>query len=313
MTRLLISTKPHLLMSPCQNRLIWSMWLLLINPSSGNGRGRKIGNLVKEELQRLGLAFLDVSGDSSIECQDNLKSVLASNENLEGLFLVGGDGTINIAAQELVGSGIGLALIPAGTGNDFARTLNLRSKRPGELIRYYLSNEPALVDVGKVNDRYFVNVLSTGFDSMVNERANAMRRIKGRAKYNISILLVLSTFKPRNYRFLIDSRVFQSKAMLIAVSNGISYGGGMKVTPDAKINDGLFDILILTPISRFEFLRVFPKVFSGRHTTHPAVQIFRGKNVEIDCDAVAYADGERVGPLPIKASAIEGGLLTWRM
>jgi len=289
------------------------MWLLLINPKSGNGRGDKVGKLVKQELNALGIQYLDVSADSAQESQKNLKSKLKENQRFEGLFLIGGDGTVNLAVQELVGSGLGIALIPAGTGNDFARTLNLKLKNPEQLISHYLSSRPSLIDVGKVGEKYFVDVLSTGFDSMVNERANAMKRIKGRAKYNISILLVLSTFKPKSYRFSIDGFSFESKAMLIAVSNGICYGGGMKVTPDAKIDDGLFDILILSPVSKFEFLKVFPKVFSGKHTTHPAVKILRGRSVEIDSDAVAYADGERVGPLPVKARVIERGLLTWRM
>jgi diacylglycerol kinase (ATP) len=289
------------------------MWLLLINPNSGNGRGEKVGRIVKEELEALGIQCIDISAKSAKQCQENLKNALTSSQSYEGLFLVGGDGTLNIAIQDLVNTGLGVALIPAGTGNDFARTLNLNLKDPKQLISYYLSNKPALVDVGKVGERYFVDVLSTGFDSMVNERANAMRRIKGRAKYNLSILLVLSTFKPKNYEFSIDGVSFESRAMLIAVSNGISYGGGMKVTPDAKLDDGLFDILILTPVSRFEFLRVFPKVFSGKHITHPAVKISRGKSVEINSDAVAYADGERIGSLPIKASVVERGLLTWRM
>ena len=289
------------------------MWLLLINPNSGNGRGEKVGRIVKEELSALEIQYIDISANSAIQCQENLKNKLTSSQSFEGLFLVGGDGTLNIAIQEIVNTGLGVALIPAGTGNDFARTLNLNLKDPRQLISYYLSNKPALVDVGKVGERYFVDVLSTGFDSMVNERANAMRRIKGRAKYNLSILLVLSTFKPKNYEFSIDGVAFESKAMLIAVSNGISYGGGMKVTPDAKLDDGLFDILILAPVSRFEFLRVFPKVFSGKHITHPAVKISRGKSVEINSDAVAYADGERIGSLPIKASVVERGLLTWRM
>jgi len=289
------------------------MWLLLINPNSGNGRGEKVGRIVKEELAALDVEYIDISANSAMQCQENLKSRLVSSQSFEGLFLVGGDGTLNIAIQELVKTSLGVALIPAGTGNDFARTLNLNLKDPRQLISFYLSNKPALVDVGKVGERYFVDVLSTGFDSMVNERANTMHRIKGRAKYNLSILLVLSTFKPKNYEFSIDGLSFESKAMLIAVSNGISYGGGMKVTPDAKIDDGFFDILILTPVSRFEFLRVFPKVFSGKHITHPAVRILRGKSVEIDSDAVAYADGERIGSLPIKASVVERGLLTWRM
>lgn len=289
------------------------MWLLLINPKSGNGRGNKVGKLVKQELKALGVGYIDVSADSAQESQENLKSKLRESQEFEGLFLIGGDGTVNLAVQELVGSDLGLALIPAGTGNDFARTLNLELKNPEQLISEYLSSRPTLIDVGKVGEKYFVDVLSTGFDSMVNERANAMKRIKGRAKYNVSILMVLSTFKPKNYRFSIDGFSFESKAMLIAVSNGICYGGGMKVTPDAKIDDGLFDILILSPVSKFEFLKVFPKVFSGTHTTHPAVKISRGKSVEIDSDAVAYADGERVGPLPVKARVIERGLLTWRM
>jgi len=289
------------------------MWLLLINPNSGNGRGEKVGRIVEEELAALDVEYIDISANSAMQCQENLKSRLVSSQSFEGLFLVGGDGTLNIAIQELVKTSLGVALIPAGTGNDFARTLNLNLKDPRQLISFYLSNKPALVDVGKVGERYFVDVLSTGFDSMVNERANTMHRIKGRAKYNLSILLVLSTFKPKNYEFSIDGLSFESKAMLIAVSNGISYGGGMKVTPDAKIDDGFFDILILTPVSRFDFLRVFPKVFSGKHITHPAVKILRGKLVEINSDAVAYADGERIGSLPIKASVVERGLLTWRM
>lgn len=289
------------------------MWLLLINPNSGNGRGEKVGRIVEEELAALDVEYIDISANSAMQCQENLRSRLVSSQSFEGLFLVGGDGTLNIAIQELVKTSLGVALIPAGTGNDFARTLNLNLKDPRQLISFYLSNKPALVDVGKVGERYFVEVLSTGFDSMVNERANTMHRIKGRAKYNLSILLVLSTFKPKNYEFSIDGLSFESKAMLIAVSNGISYGGGMKVTPDAKIDDGFFDILILTPVSRFDFLRVFPKVFSGKHITHPAVKILRGKLVEINSDAVAYADGERIGSLPIKASVVERGLLTWRM
>jgi diacylglycerol kinase (ATP) len=289
------------------------MWLLLINPKSGNGRGNKVGKLVKQELKAFGIQYLDISADSAQQSQENLKRKLRENQKFEGLFLIGGDGTVNLAVQELVGSGLGMALIPAGTGNDFARTLNLKLKNPEQLIKHYLSSRPSLIDVGKVGDKYFVDVLSTGFDSMVNERANAMKKIKGRAKYNISILLVLSTFKPKSYRFSIDGFSFESKAMLIAVSNGICYGGGMKVTPDARIDDGLFDILILSPVSKLEFLKVFPKVFFGKHTTHPAVNISRGRSVEIHSDAVAYADGERVGPLPVKARVIERSLLTWRM
>ena len=140
------------------------MWLLLINPKSGNGRGNRIGKLVKQELKALGIEYIDVSADSARESQENLKSKLSESQEFEGLFLIGGDGTVNLAVQELVGSDLGLALIPAGTGNDFARTLNLKLKNPEQLISYYLSSRPSLIDVGKVGEKYFVDVLSTGFE-----------------------------------------------------------------------------------------------------------------------------------------------------
>ncbi|MEY2944383.1 MAG: hypothetical protein RL433_65, partial [Actinomycetota bacterium] len=106
------------------------MWLLLINPNSGNGRGEKVGRIVKEELAALDVEYIDISANSAMQCQENLKSRLVSSQSFEGLFLVGGDGTLNIAIQELVKTSLGVALIPAGTGNDFARTLNLNLKAP---------------------------------------------------------------------------------------------------------------------------------------------------------------------------------------
>ena len=130
-------------------------------------------------------------------------------------------------------------------------------------------------------------------------------------KYNIAIALVLSTFRPKNYKFRIDAVDFTTEAMLIAVSNGLSYGGGMKVAPHARIDDGLLDIMILGPVSKVEFLKVFPRVFTGSHINHPAVKILQGKGVEISSDAIAYADGERIGPLPISVTVEPQALLTW--
>jgi diacylglycerol kinase (ATP) len=100
--------------------------------------------------------------------------------------------------------------------------------------------------------------------------------------------------------------------MLIAVGNGSSYGGGMQVCPQASLTDGLFDVMVLSPISKLEFIRVFPTVYSGTHINHPEVNIYRTKKVRISSDAVAYADGERIGALPISAECVPGAGLTWR-
>ena len=289
------------------------MWVLLFNPSSGGGKGRRIAKSVKEHLLSVNLEVKEVSGSDYEDARFKFKEFIAHhNSEVTAVAVVGGDGMVHLAIQELAGSAIPMALFPAGTGNDFARALNLNLKDPIANLRSYLQQPPIFVDLGKVNGRFFADILSTGFDSIVNERANRMRFITGRMKYNIAILLVLSTFKPKSYRFRIDAIDFTTKAMLIAVSNGQSYGGGMKVTPDARIDDGLFDVMILGPVSKIEFLKVFPKVFSGSHIDHPAVKIIRGSTVTIEAEAIAYADGERMGELPVTAHIAPATLRTWR-
>ena len=287
------------------------MWLVLSNPTSGGGAGQRYRELTLELLKERSIPFRDITSSSYTAAQEELRRSL--NDQIKGVIVVGGDGMVHLAVQELALSKTPLALVPAGTGNDFARTLGLNLEKPLENLKVALLRSPEAVDLGVVNDRFFAEILSTGFDSIVNERANSFQRIKGRMKYNIAILLVLSTFKPKTYRFRIDGITFESKAMLIAVSNGQSYGGGMRITPDASIDDAQFDVMILGPVSRFEFLRVFPKVFTGKHVSHPAVKILKGKEVDIDSDAVAYADGERIGNLPIRARVAPQSLLTWRM
>ena len=287
------------------------MWLVLSNPTSGGGAGQRYRELTLELLKERSIPFRDITSSSYTAAQEELRRSL--NNQIKGVIVIGGDGMVHLAVQELALSKTPLALVPAGTGNDFARTLGLNLEKPLENLKVALLRSPEAVDLGVVNDRFFAEILSTGFDSIVNERANSFKRIKGRMKYNIAILLVLSTFKPKTYRFRIDGITFESKAMLIAVSNGQSYGGGMRITPDASINDAQFDVMILGPVSRFEFLRVFPKVFTGKHVSHPAVKILKGKEVDIDSDAVAYADGERIGDLPIRARVAPQSLLTWRM
>lgn len=289
------------------------MWVLLFNPTSGGGKGKSYAEQSLALLRDRGIEVLEISGHSFQAAEERFAEAIAIHKRLiEAVVVVGGDGMVHMAIQQLAESKIPMVLVPAGTGNDFARALNLNLNQPLSALEFGLISNPVSVDLGKVNDRFFADILSTGFDSVVNERANRLRWIRGRMRYNIAILMVLSTFRPLTYRFRVDEIEFTTKAMLIAVSNGQSYGGGMKVTPSALLDDGLFDVMILGPVSRFEFLKVFPKVFSGTHVDHPAVKIMRGKKISIDSSAVAYADGERIGPLPISAEIVSGALMTWR-
>jgi diacylglycerol kinase (ATP) len=172
---------------------------------------------------------------------------------------------------------------------------------------------PQSIDLGNVDSEWFAAILSTGFDSVVNERANKLSWPKGPQRYNVAIALELPRFSPIDYEITTDTSTFSTKAMLIAIGNGRSYGGGMLVCPQANMNDGLFDVMILEPVSKIEFLKVFPKVYSGSHLTHPRVKTFRTKKIAIHAAAIAYADGERIGAAPISAECVLGAGLTWKL
>ena len=287
------------------------MWALVINPVSGQGQGTTVGTYVAGFLNQHKVEFTIVTGNSSVAITDHLKTFIDKNPTCAGVIAVGGDGLMHIILQLVVPAQIPFALIPAGTGNDFVRTLGWDLEAVDVLLNRIITTKPSPIDLGLVDGEWFGAILSTGFDSIVNEKANTMQWPKGPMKYNAAIAIELPRFKPRHYEITLDDRTISTEAMLIAVANGRSYGGGMLVCPNAKLNDGLFDVMVLHPVSKIEFMKVFPRVFAGTHVSHPAVEIVRSKNVTIESKAVAYADGERIGQLPIAAECIHDAVLTW--
>ena len=287
--------------------------LIFANPTSGRGRGAKVLSQTLAYLDSEQLRY-NVIAASSLEAS----LVELGRRNLsefERCLVIGGDGmmhhAVNAIAASDEGSGLPIGLIPAGTGNDFARALGLDIKVPVRNIDLYLSQPPLPIDLGEVNGRRFGAICSTGFDSIVNERANSMGWPRGKRKYDIAMLQELPRFKPRRYQISIDGRTMEVTAMLIAVGNGSSYGGGMKVCPNADLRDGQLDVMILHPVPKREFLRIFPKVYSGAHVSHPQVEIIRGESISIIGDAITYADGERIAPTPVTINVRKGALLSW--
>jgi diacylglycerol kinase (ATP) len=287
------------------------MWALVINPVSGQGKGAQMGTHVAGYLNSHGVSYEIIIGRNEIEQAELLQRFLDRFPDCSGVIAVGGDGLFHLALQKITPAQVPLALIPAGTGNDFVRTLGWSLDDVDAILESILSKKPQSVDLGLVDGEWFGAILSSGFDSVVNEKANTMSWPKGPNKYNVAIAIELPRFIPRHYEIVLDDRTISTQAMLIAVSNGRSYGGGMLVCPQAEITDGYFDVMVLHPVSKLEFIKVFPRVFKGTHITHPAVEIVRSKNVSITADAVAYADGERVGQLPVHAQCMPGALLTW--
>ena len=287
------------------------MWALVINPVSGQGRGTTVGTYVAGYLNQHKVDFAIVTGNSSISLSDHLKIFLDKTPDCSGVIAVGGDGLMHIILQVVVPFQIPFTIIPAGTGNDFVRTLGWDLENIDSQLNRVVTTDPSPVNLGLVDGEWFGAVLSTGFDSVVNERANTMQWPKGPMKYNAAIALELPRFTPRHYEIILDDRTISTEAMLIAVANGRSYGGGMLVCPNANISDDLFDVMVLHPVSKLEFIKVFPRVFAGTHVSHPAVEIVRSRSVRIESKAVAYADGERIGQLPIVAECIHDAVQTW--
>jgi len=286
------------------------MWAIAINPVAGHGKGAIRAEQVTRYFHEKKLPYRVFSSRSAFELKGQLERFIDTGD-CEGVVCVGGDGLAHLVLQVVVPRSIAFAVIPAGTGNDIARALGWSLEDSTKYLDHITTNQASAIDLGNVDSEWFAAILSTGFDSVVNEKANAMVWPRGPQRYNVAMALELPRFTPIEYQITTDTRTFTTKAMLIAIANGRSYGGGMLVCPHAKLDDGLFDVMILRPVSKIEFLKVFPRVFSGSHITHPAVEIFRTKKITLAADAIAYADGERIGPAPVSAECIAGAGLTW--
>ena len=289
-----------------------SLWAIVINPTSGQGRGAEVGKAVVGYFAKNDLKYQIITGISAENVRRDLDNFLNQNPSCGGVISVGGDGLAHLVLQCVVPKRVPFAVIPAGTGNDFVRTLNWPLDELEFQLNKVTTQTPVETDLGLVDGEWFGAVLSSGFDSVVNERANTLKWPSGPAKYNVAIALELPLFKPTHFEIELDDRTLKTEAMLVAVGNGTSYGGGMRVCPDASLHDGLFDVMILKPISKIEFIKVFPKVYSGMHVHHPEVEVYRTKKIRITSDAVAYADGERIGALPISAECVSNAGLTWK-
>ena len=286
------------------------MWLVVVNPKAGMGAAASLATQVVGFLQSRDISYRMISPNSAAETKSLVAESLRNGDTTR-LLSVGGDGLFHLLLQFAIEFKVPLAIVPGGTGNDFYRTLGWFDHDLNEYLEHLISVEPSLVDVGVVDGEYFGAVLSSGFDSVVNERANRMKWPKGPAKYNVAIALELPKFEPIEFKIFADEKILEVAAMLIAIGNGRSYGGGMQVCPDADLHDGLFDIMILHPVSTLEFIKVFPTVYKGTHVEHPQVEVIRAKAIRIESSAVAYADGERIGQLPVQVESLPQSLLTW--
>ena len=280
---------------------------LLTNPTAGKGRGARFRDAAAARLRSAGLSVREVEGRDADEALDLARSTVA--EGTDALVVVGGDGMVHIGVQAVADTGTPLGLVPAGTGNDVARYFDVPRKDPVAAAERLLAGTPHTVDLARSGTKYFVTVLAAGFDAIVNERANRMTWPKGQMRYNIATLAELRTFEPLSYTLELDGETHTLDAMLVAVGNGPSFGGGLRITEGAILDDGLLDVVIIKPMSKPGLIRTYPKLFKGTHVTHPAYEHHRVRSVTVAAPGiVSYADGERFGPLPLTVECAAGAL-----
>lgn len=271
---------------------------LLTNPSAGKGAGSRTAAIALPRLREAGFHVRELQGSDGPEALALAREAVAGG--VESLVVVGGDGMVHMAVQALAGTDVNLGIIPAGTGNDVARYLDIPRKDPQAAADVVVGSHVRIIDLAKTSGEYFVTVLAAGFDSMVNERANRMRWPKGQMRYNIATLAELRVFEPLPYTLELDGVVRRLDAMVVAVGNGPSFGGGLRITHGAELDDGMLDVVIIKPMTKLDLVRTYPKLFTGGHTTHPQYEHHRVKSVTVAAPGVvAYADGERLGALPL--------------
>ncbi|MFZ2502128.1 MAG: YegS/Rv2252/BmrU family lipid kinase [Nocardioides sp.] len=280
---------------------------LLTNPTAGKGRGARARTQALARFRAAGRRVRDLQGadaDQALELAEQ-----AVRDGVSSLVVVGGDGMVHLGAQACASSATTLGVIPAGTGNDFARYLDVPRTDTLAAADRILAGRTRSVDVVTSGGRHFVTVLAAGFDALVNERANRMRWPRGQMRYNLATLLELRTLQPVPYSLELDGVRHEIEAVLVAVGNGPSFGGGLRITEGAAIDDGLLDVVIIGPLSRRELARTYPKLFSGTHVTHPQYSHHRLTSVTVGAPGItAYADGERFGRLPLTLTCSAGAL-----
>lgn len=255
--------------------------LFIVNPAAGKGKTLQLIPEIKK-------IFAGRSDEPLVEITEKpghateLVKSYVSKEHYR-VYSVGGDGTVNEVVNGLVGSGSSLAVIPAGTGNDFIKNFT-NVKDLHHILLHAVDGTEKCIDLGRVNGRYFVNISSIGLDAMVAYNMTRFKKlplVSGAPAYILGLLSTLFSFDSYPLKIAIDGEYIEKKSLLIAIANGRYYGGGIKAAPHASLEDGKFDICLVREMGKLEILKFFPKYAEGRHSEIEGIRFYRGQKIEI--------------------------------
>lgn len=278
--------------------------LFIVNPVAGKKSSLKIWNDIKGLIKSPFEYVLTKAPGEAVKLSRD------ASKNFDRIVAVGGDGTVCEVANGLIGSDVNMGIIPAGTGNDFIRTLRI-PQDPRKALDVLEKGFPDYIDLGRYEGGFFINVAGIGLDAEVARYSNEdVKYLKGAPAYVFALMRTLFKFSPRNAVIEIDDKKLYCRLWLVTVANAKYYGGGMKICPDAEVDDGFLDICMVKEMSRLEILKFLPRVFAGGHRTHPAFEVIRGKKISIDFEVptAVHADGDHIGYTPVKFEIVPKAL-----
>jgi YegS/Rv2252/BmrU family lipid kinase len=281
--------------------------VLLVNPSAGGGKARKLLPETEAAFRAHGLGYRVVETESA---EHGCEEARAAAEAGEIPVVLSGDGLIGQVGGALAGGGATMGVLPGGRGNDLARVLGIPREIAGAVAVIVAANVRR-IDVGEVNGRRFLGIASCGFDSDANRIANEARLIRGRLVYAYAALRALIAWKPARFTLTLDGgERHQFRGYSVAAANSRAYGGGMLVAPDAELDDGKLDVVCTGQFGKLRAVANLPKVFDGSHVEKEEITVLRAAEVRIEADRpfAVYGDGDHIADLPATVRVLPSAL-----
>jgi diacylglycerol kinase (ATP) len=290
-------------------------WAIIANPTAGRSRARCSAELLARAVERGG-ASAEVSMTAGPGNAEELARK-AVGSGATRVVACGGDGTVHevvngIKSADRDSNGVAFGVLSCGRCNDFSFALGL-PKDSRKAVDYLVSSPVRVIDLGRIGGRYFTTIATLGFDSEISQyvdEGSAPSYLRGAAAYVYGAVVKLIRYRTRWVSLKGDFGEYQGEIFLVATGNTTRYGGRIKVTPSALLDDGLLDVCLVRSVPRLDVLRMIPKTFNGSHVEHPAVSIYRTRRLEIDSrePLSLWADGEPITHTPATIEVVPGGL-----
>ena len=280
--------------------------VLLMNPTAGGGRAETLLPRVADELDKRHIAF---RVEKTRNAQHAVEGAFRAADLGEIPVVMSGDGLIGIVGGALAGGDVPMGIVPAGRGNDLARVLGIPTD-PQQAAAVLAIGNQRTIDVGEANGKRFLGIASTGFDSECNRIANETKLIRGRWVYAYSLLRAIAAWKPARFTLRIGEENLRFTGYSVAACNSTSFGGGMLIAPNASLDDGEFDIVMISEVGKLRYVSNLAKVFKGTHLDNEEVRVVRSSQLELSASRpfAVYADGEHLTDLPVSLRVLPRAL-----